>query len=140
MDSVINTVVHSNASVTYQSNVVNSETSALLQVAESSSVVELLSDQVSFLLTYDGVVYSVPPPVDKQVAIQNVVATDRPSQTSFSSAVHQSTTLPQRSLKDTIIDAVYVHQARKARQPAFSAPVCLPIRYHEIKHQCLTCW
>jgi len=58
MDAVINSVAHISDPEPYQSQSIDYVSSVSQQIVELRSIVELLSDQVSILLSYVGVVES----------------------------------------------------------------------------------
>jgi hypothetical protein len=72
MDDIIDSVAHPSCPATGQSQVTSIEPSVLLEIAELRSIVKLLSDQVSFLLSYVGVVDTPPPPA---ISVSDVMQT-----------------------------------------------------------------
>jgi len=85
---------------------INSLSSVSQQIVELRSIVKLLSDQVSFLLSYVGVVESHSSTEVKQI-VANVDQLPVPT---CSDIVQQSVPNLQRSFKEAIVAAVHVDQ------------------------------
>jgi hypothetical protein len=123
MDAVINSVAHSSDPEPSQSQSVDLNSSVPQQIVDLRSIFKLLSDQVSFLLSYIGVVESAPSTkIEENVA--NVIQLPVPT---YSDIVQQSAPNLQQSFKQAIVAAVYVDQTKKAGQVANLVISGLPI-------------
>ena len=127
MEEIIDAVVHINDPIITQDIVLLSDKTALQEIAELRSLVKLLSDQVSFLLSYVGVIETDPSSLHEQHE-QHSIPVPIPipsSKASYSYAVQLP--MPSRSLKEAIVTAVYVDQTKKTGQAANVVISGLPV-------------
>jgi hypothetical protein len=126
MEKVIDAVAHINDPDITQDKACLSDKTALHEIAELRSLVKLLSDQVSFLLSYVGVIETDPSSFFEQYPIPVPVPVPiHASKPSYSHAVQQP--IPSRSLKEAIVTAVYVDQTKKTGQAANVVITGLPV-------------
>ena len=124
MEEIIDAVAHINDPIITQDIVLLSDKTALQEIAELRSLVKLLSDQVSFLLSYVGVIETDPSSLHEQHSIPVPVPIPS-SKASYSYAVQLP--MPPRSLKEAIVTAVYVDQTKKTGQAANVVISGLPV-------------
>jgi hypothetical protein len=118
IQAVIDSVAHVNytESTLDHSRPITSDKTACQQIAELRSTVKILSDQVSFLLSYVGIIDTV----SSSVAIQESEPNYRQTQSkaTYSRIVQQNAPTLQQSIKEAVITAVYVDQTKKMGQAA----------------------
>ena len=127
MEEIIDAVAHINDPIITKDIVLLSDKTALQEIAELRSLVKLLSDQVTFLLSYVGVIETDPSSLHEQHE-QHSIPVPIPipsSKASYSYAVQLP--MPSRSLKEAIVTAVYVDQTKKTGQAANVVISGLPV-------------
>lgn len=123
LDAIINSVAHTSYVAPHQE--INSDSTALAQIVELRSIVKLLADQVSFLLSYVGVTEANPSTVISQhptIAVSSQIPLK-----SYSDVAKQPAPALQQSFKEAVVAAVYVDQSKKTGQAANIVITGLPI-------------